>query len=187
MTAETGMAWFHVVSDIPKKAGDRIVLDGTHPNGVHRRVYEQIGTVEEILRDPEACRGMELSHEVRVALRELAMEKVRKDGYPQYPSRMASLYVSRTFREAEQWAEYFAGLGRPTYAIAKIEAAGRCFFGDAGKCFDGSVSEEENLRKAEIYWKNGPNEDGREPIREILVDGEIRFLEIVKEINANVR
>ncbi len=181
------MIYFHVISDVPKTAGDRILLDEAHPNFVRKRVFEQIGIVEDIYRDPEAYMGKELSHEIRVALRELAMEKVRRAGFPQYPSRMASLYVSRTLREAEQWAEYFAGLGRPTYGIAKIEAEGRCFFGDAHKCFDGSVSEEENLRKAEIYWRNGPNEDGREPISEILVDGDIRFVEIVKAINANIR
>jgi hypothetical protein len=39
---------------------------------------------------------------------------------------------------------------------------------------------------AEIYWLNGPNEDGREPIVEILADGDIEVIEIVKEINANI-
>ena len=65
-------------------------------------------TVEELLRDPGAHAGDELSHAVDVALRELAMEKVRREKYPQYPSRMAALYVSRTYREAEQWGDYFA-------------------------------------------------------------------------------
>mgnify|MGYP000810796244 FL=1 len=115
-----------------------------------------------------------------------ALEKVRKEKYPQYPSRMAALYVSKTYEEAERWADYFARLGRPTYSVAKIEVNGRLYHGDAYKCFDGTVSEEENLRQAEIYWLNGPNEDGREPIVEVLVDGEIEVVEIMKEINANV-
>ena len=34
--------------------------------------------------------------------------------------------------------------------------------------------------------QNGPNEDGREPITEILVDGDIEITEICKVINANV-
>ena len=39
---------------------------------------------------------------------------------------------------------------------------------------------------AELYWQNGANEDGQEPIVEILADGDIEVVEIVKEINANV-
>ena len=114
------------------------------------------------------------------------MEKVRKEKYPQYPSRMASLYVSKSFKEAEQWGDYFAKLGRPTYGIARIRVNGNVYEGDAYKCFDGVIDEEENLRMAEIYWRNEENEDGRERIVEILADGDIEFVEIVKEINANI-
>ena len=102
------------------------------------------------------------------------------------PSRMAALYVSKSFKEAEQWGDNFAKLGRPTYGIAKIRVNGNVYEGDAYKCFDGCVDEAENIRMAEIYWLNGPNEDGREPIVEILVDGDIEVVEIVKEINANI-
>lgn len=116
----------------------------------------------------------------------MALEKVRKEKYPDCPSRMASLYVSRLCEEAEQWADYFAKLGRPTYSIVKLEVNGRVFYGDAYKCFDGVISEEENLKQAEIYWKNEPNEDGSNPIVEVLVDGDIEVVEIVKEINANI-
>lgn len=178
--------FYHVISDIPKKAGEHIILDETHPNRVHKRVYEQIEIVEEIYQHPDRYKDVEICHAVNVALRELALERIRKEKHPQYPSRMASLYVSRTFKEAEQWGDYFAKLGRPTYGIAKIRVSGNCFIGDAYKCFDGTIYEEENLRLAEIYWTNGPNEDGREPIVEILVDGDIEIVEIVKEINANI-
>ena len=178
--------FYHVISDIPKSAGEHIILDETHPNRVHQRVYAKLETVEDIYRHPEQYEGKELTHDVYVALRELALEKVRKEKYPQYPSRMASLYVSRSFKEAEQWGDYFASLGRPTYGIAKIRVNGRCYEGDAYKCFDGSVHEEENLKLAEIYWENGPNEDGCPRIVEILVDGDIEVAEIVKVINANI-
>ncbi len=180
------MFFYHVISDIPKHEGEHILLDAEHPNLVYRRVCAQMQTVEEIYRNPEAFAGKELAHEVDVALRELALEKVRKEKFSAYPSRMASLYVSGSFQEAEQWADYFAKLGRPTYGIAKIRVSGRCFTGDAYKCFDGSVNEEENLRLAENYWRNGPNEDGREPIAEILVDGDIEVVEIVKVMDANI-
>jgi len=37
--------FFHVISDIPKKVGEHIILDDKHPNGVHKRVYEELETV----------------------------------------------------------------------------------------------------------------------------------------------
>ena len=181
------MIFYHVVSDKPKQVGQHFVLDEKHPNGVHDRVYAEMSTVEDIYKNPEKYKGIELSHNVDVALRELALEKVRKEKYPRYPSRMAALYVSQTYEEAERWGEYFARLGRPTYCVAKIEVNGNCYYGDAYKCFDGTISEEENLRLAEIYWLNGPNEDGHEPITEVLVDGDIEVVEILKEINANIK
>lgn len=177
--------FYHVISDIPKKAGEHILLDDKHPNGVHKRVYEEIETVNDIYKNPDKYKDKEITHKVDVALRELALEKVRKEKYPQYPSRMASLYVSKSYEEAERWGDYFAKIGRPTYGIAKIRVTGRIYEGDACKCFDGCTDEKENLRMAEIYWQNGINADGHEPIVEILADGDIEIVEIVKVINAN--
>ena len=73
------MIFYHVVSDKPKKAGQRFVLDEKHPNGVYDRVYAQMSTVEDIYKNPEKYEGIALSHDVDVALRELALEKVRKE------------------------------------------------------------------------------------------------------------
>lgn len=177
---EDNMVYYHVISDIPKYEGEHILLDEQHPNGVYRRVYAHLDEVSFIYEHPEKYAGTAVSHELKVALRELALEKVRKEKYAQFPSRMASLYVSKTYEEAAQWAEYFARIGRPTYGIAKIKASGRTYTGDAYKCFDGTASEKENLRLAEIYWENRRNNDGHQPITEILVDGDIEFLEIRK-------
>ena len=91
------MFFYHVVSDRPKQVGQHFVLDENHPNGVHDRVYAEMNTVEDIYKNPEKYKRVKLSHNVDVALRELALEKVRKKKYPQYPSRMAALYVSKTY------------------------------------------------------------------------------------------
>ena len=71
------MIFYHVVSDRPKKAGQHILLDGEHPNGVHDRVYAQLDIVEDIYKNPGKYEGTELTHEVDVALRELALEEFR--------------------------------------------------------------------------------------------------------------
>ena len=48
--------FFHVISDIPKKVGEHIILDDKHPNGVHKRVYEEFETVNDIYNNPENIR-----------------------------------------------------------------------------------------------------------------------------------
>lgn len=180
------MYFYHVISDRPKTLHQHFIVDEVHPNGVYDRVREQMSRVEDVLNNPEKYDGVELDHSLSVAIRELALEKVRKEKYPNYPSRMASLYVTRTYEEAVRWADYFVNLGRPTYCVAKIETDDRVFYGDAYKCFDGTNSEAENMRLAEIYWKNESNEDGKDPIVEVLVDGDIEIVEIMKEYSANL-
>lgn len=81
--------------------------------------------------------------------------------------------------------EFFAGIGRPTYHIVKLEVEGNCFIGDATKCFKGQTDKEENLRFAKLYWES-EQEDIENEVCEMLVDGQITVVEIVKEINANI-
>ena len=45
----------------------------------------------------------------------------------------------------------------------------------------------ENLKLAEDYWKSGTDEKHQPKICEMLVDGDIVVVEIVKEINANIK
>ncbi len=80
----------------------------------------------------------------------------------------------------------FSQTGRPTYSIVKLEIEGNYFIGDAAKCFKGQLSKEENLRLAEIYWTSKPDASNEQSICEMLVDGMIIVVEIVKEINANI-
>lgn len=178
---------YHVVTDRPMQAGQRILFDETHHSGVYQRVQEKMDIVRDVYAHPEKYQAEKLEHHTSVALRELALEEVRREKYPDYPSRMSCLYVSGTLEEAEKWAAFFAKIGRPTYHIVRLSIDGRCFIGDATKCFDGRLSHQENLRLAERYWRNEPDEQGEPPVCEMLVDGEITVLEIVKEINANIQ
>jgi len=176
---------FHVVTNRPMQQGQTIVFDETHHSGVYQRVMALAEQAADAYAHPEQY-PLPLEHHLDVALRELALEEVRRKRYPQYPSRMACLYVSRKLEEAKRWGEYFARIGRPTYAIVEMLVDGHCFVGDACNCFDGTTDHQENLAKAEHYWANLPNVDGDEPIWEMLVDGRITVVRIVEEINANV-
>lgn len=170
---------FHVVTEHPMAVGDCIRFDEQHRSGVYDRVMAKQDVVKEILANPAAYEGKQLDHPTDVALRELAMEEVRQKEFPNYPSRMACLYVSETLEEAKQWADYFIKLGRPTYSIVRMEVSGCSFIGDACNCFDGTPCQEDNLRHARHYWLNLPNGEGP-AIREMLVDGEIRVAEIIQ-------
>lgn len=99
---------------------------------------------------------------------------------------MGCLYVSGTLEEAEKWGKFFAEIGRPTYHIVKLQIEGNCFIGDATKCFKGQLNKEENLKLAEIYWESEVDDSDSQAVREMLVDGHITVVELVKEINANV-
>ncbi len=177
---------YHVVTDRTMYVGQEIVFDKEHHSGVYQRVQEKIDIVDAIYADPTRYNADELEHHTAVALRELALEEIRQEKYPQYPSRMSFLYVSKTFEEADNWGNFFAQIGRPTYSIVKLKINGNCFIGDATKCFKGTTDKEENLRLAEIYWENKADISNERPIYEMLVDGHITVVEIVKEINANI-
>lgn len=166
---------YHTISDRPMPP--ELCLDETHPNGVYARVEAQRETVEEILRNPEKYRGTDLPYPVKVALRELALEKVRREYYPFYPSRLGCLYVSHSLQEARQWAEYFTRLNRPVFGVIKLQITGTFFSGDATKCFDGTADEAENLRMAKRYWENKDNPEGQPPIVELLAAGKMKIVE----------
>lgn len=171
---------YHVVTEKRMRIGQHIVFDETHHNGVWQRVNKKLDIVQDIYNNPEKYKDIILEHHTSVAIRELALEKVRVNKYPNFPSRMACLYVSKTLEEAEKWFDYFVSLGRPTFQIVKLKVNGNVFYGDAEKCFDGRLTEKENLILAEKYWENTDFND--ESILEMLVDSDIEVVEIVKEL-----
>ena len=176
---------YHVVTDRPVQVGQIIRFDEEHHSGVWQRVMDKLPLVEDILAHPERYPDP-LEHHTDVALRELALEQVRQEKFPQYPSRMACLYASEELETAECWAQWFVAWGRPTYAIVKLEIEGRKFIGNANLCFDGTPDQAENLRLAERYWRVDNTGETERPVPEMLVDGEIRVAEILREIRKNV-
>lgn len=167
---------YHVVTERPMAVGQVICFDETHHSGVWQRVMEKAALVQDIYAHPQQYDGNRLEHHTAVALRELALEEVRKTDYPQFPSRLACLYVSDTPEEARQWENYFIHLRRPVFGIVKLKITGHRFAADANNCFTPSLYREENLRLAHRYWLNLPNLQQEPPIREILADGVITVI-----------
>ena len=177
---------YHVVTERELKVGQHIFFDGENLNGVGKRVNEKKEIVEDIYKNPQAYKIEKLEHHTKVALRELALEKVRKEKFSNYPSRMSCLYVSDNYENAETWSSFFVEWKRPTFSIVRLKVKGRKFIGDAFNCFEATTNEEENCALAENYWLNKPNPLNKPPLHEFLVDGEIEVVEILKVINKNM-
>lgn len=69
---------FHVVTDKPMDLGQQIVFDETHHSGVYQRVMDKLDIVKDIYDHPDKYDEDELEHHISVALRELALEEVRR-------------------------------------------------------------------------------------------------------------
>lgn len=177
---------YHVVTDKPMKIGDHIIFNDIHHNGVWKRVNDKMNIVNDIYANPDNYNENTLEHHTSVALRELALEEVRKKYYSEYPSRMSCLYVSDTLEDAKKWLELFIQWGRPTYQIVKLKIIGNYFIGDANNCFNGRLNKSENILLEDYYWQNKPNKNNEPPIREMLVNGDIEVVEILQTININI-
>ncbi len=180
--------FYHVVTERPMYLGQIITFDNNNHSGVYNRVINKIEIVKDIIANPSKYKQEELDHHTKVALRELALEQVRKEKYPNYPSRLESLYVSKNLEDAEMWANSFIANGREVFQIVKLKTDGNEFIGDAYNCFEGNIDEKQNILNAYNYWENRVNKTGNTPIWETLIDGKIEVIEIIKDFTKkNIR
>lgn len=173
---------YHVVTEKPMKLGQLITFDNNSYNGVYHRVMacKNILDGAKPVDDLSKFVNSNLEYWAVRAYRELALEKVRKNKYPHYPSRMSCLYTTRTLSDAEMWADSFINSGREVFQIVKLRINGTSFDGDAYNVFDGTNNAVEDERNADYYWSNQPNMLGKEQLIETLVDGNIEVVEIVQ-------
>lgn len=162
---------YHVVTERPMILGQSIVFDENNHNGVYSRImaFKRLSEGETAYDETSEMIKSDMEKWSKVSYRELALEKIRKEHYPSYPSRMACLYTSRTFDEARQWAQFFESIGRTVFSIVKLRVSGRVFDGDACNCFDG-VGDDSDYKKAYDYWQVKKTD---KPVIETLVDGVI--------------
>lgn len=171
--------FYHVVTNKPMYVGQKISFTETNQSGVYKRVMEKESLVNDIYLHPENYKQEDLEHHTKVALRELAMEEIRQKNYPNYPSRMKSLYVSTDLEDSNMWANSFINKGRVVYQIVKLKTTGNSFTGNAYNCFEGTTNKEHNLKESFKYWDN-IIEDESKIIYETIIDGEIEVVEIIK-------
>lgn len=171
---------YHVVTGRPMEL-NQIILTNNNKSGVYARVMQREKDVLDVYAHPEKYVIENIDHHLLVAMRELAMEEVRQNNFPNLPSRLTSLYVSETLSEAEGWAYVFGNMGREVLQIVKLKVNGNKFVGDANNCFKASIDKSENLSYSFDYWQNKPNKINKPAIHEILVAGQIQVIEIIKD------
>ena len=172
--------YYHVVTNKKMYIGQKINFNENNNSGVYTRVMEKLPIVEDIYNNPSKYNQESLEHHTKVALRELAMEEVRKSTYPNYPSRLASLYVSTNLEDANMWANSFLNKGRDVLQIVKVKTNGNSFQGNSYNCFEGTISKEKNISLSYAYWNND-NTKTENVLYETIIDGEIEVVEIIKE------
>lgn len=174
---------YHVVTERPMELGQIIIFDDSHFNGVYHRIMacKQIVDGNEPTDELSKFIHENLAYWKTRMTRELALEKVRKDNYPNYPSRMSCLYTTKTKIDAEMWATSFKESGRDVYQIVRLKTNGTIFDGDAYNVFDGTDNAAENEKNAHAYWSHQPNKNGKPPLIETLIDGHILVVEIVQQ------
>ncbi|WP_203640493.1 DUF2441 domain-containing protein [Levilactobacillus andaensis] len=115
----------------------------------------------------------------RHALRELVLERVRVQSFPELPSRLSCLYAATSVQQALAWQTLFENEGRHVLQLVKGTTTGPVFYGDAAKL--PTVADETSAVKilaAQNYWRY-PAKDQR--LSEVLVSGRVTVDEIVNE------
>lgn len=112
------------------------------------------------------------------AIREVIVEMVRLEEFPEYPSRLSCLYAAKSYEDALRWKELFDSYHRKVLQIVKLQVIGNSFEGDGNLLpkEDGSPFSRK-IEQAREYWKGNINNE----LPELLINGKIEVVEIIDE------
>lgn len=185
--------YYHIVTKEPFSIGQRITFDASTKNNLYNFFFKKEFRSQngkdayEIIGDGKCEDGLIINksdanvilkyNDITIrAIRESILEMVRLEQFPEYPSRLNCLYVSRKYEDIMEWKNIFESYKRNIVQIVKIKANGNYFEGDGDLLpKEDAVSFESKIRQAKEYWGN-KNEIA---LSEILVDGEIEIVEII--------
>ncbi len=112
------------------------------------------------------------------AIRELIVEMVRLQEFPQYPSRLSCLYATKSYEDVLKWKEVFTSYNRDVLQIVKLRVKGNSFEGDGNLLpKEDGVSFARKMKQARDYWRGNVKNE----LPELLIDGEIEVVEIMED------
>lgn len=186
---------YHIVTRNKMNLGQIINFDDNQKNTLYHFFFEreQLNAKGEdfiqILQNHTTNDGLNLNNEdAKVAknymgqtiraIREVIVEMVRKDEYPEYPSRLSCLYATKSYEDALKWKTLFESYNRQVLQIVKLRVNGNSFEGDGNLLpKDDAVSFSKKIEQARSYWKGTDDNE----LSELLVNGIIEVVEIVED------
>ncbi|WJE55877.1 DUF2441 domain-containing protein (plasmid) [Bacillus cereus] len=189
---------YHIVTRKKMSLGQIINFDKNQNNTLYRFFFEreQLNSKGEdfiqILQDHYTSEGLNLNKEntevaikyvdqtIR-AIREVIVEMVRLQEYPEYPSRLSCLYAAKSYGDALKWKELFDFYNRNVLQIVKLRVIGNFFEGDGNLLpkEDGAPFSQK-IEQAKEYWKGNVTNE----LPELLINGKIEVVEIINDFSA---
>ncbi len=189
---------YHIVTRTKMSLGQIINFNKNQNNALYRFFFEreQINSTGEdfikILYSYYTNEGLNLNKEdadvainyvdqtIR-AIREIIVEMVRLQEYPNHPSRLSCLYATKNYDDALKWKKLFESYNRRVLQIVKLRVIGNCFEGDGNLLpKEDGIPFAQKIEQARDYWKgNRMNE-----LPELLVNGNIEVIEIIDDFTA---
>jgi Protein of unknown function (DUF2441) len=110
------------------------------------------------------------------AIREVIVEMVRLQEYPDYPSRLSCLYAAKNYEDALKWKQIFDSYNRRVLQIVKLRVTGNYFEGDGNLLpKDDGVSFAKKIEQAREYWMGNVKNE----LPELLINGYIEVVDII--------
>ncbi|MEI4831259.1 DUF2441 domain-containing protein [Bacillus sp. FJAT-53711] len=114
------------------------------------------------------------------AIREVIVEMVRLQEYPEYPSRLSCLYAAKSYEDALKWKELFDSYNRNVLQIVKLRVIGSSFEGDGNLLpKEDGVPFSQKIEQAREYWKGNVKNE----LPELLINGKIEVVEIINDFS----
>lgn len=112
------------------------------------------------------------------AIREVIVEMVRLQEYPEYPSRMSCLYATKDYEDVLKWKEVFDSYNRKVLQIVKLRVIGNSFEGDGNLLPKNDAAPfSRKIDQAREYWLGNVKNE----LPEILIDGKIEVVEVIED------
>ncbi|ENQ3079566.1 DUF2441 domain-containing protein [Bacillus cereus] len=189
---------YHIVTRKKMSLGQIITFNKNENNTLYRFFFEreQLNSKGEdfiqILQGHDTNEGLNLNKEntevaikyvdqtIR-AIREVIVEMVRLQEYPEYPSRLSCLYAAKNYEDALKWKELFDSYNRNVLQIVKLRVIGNSFEGDGNLLpkEDGAPFSQK-IEQAKEYWKGNVTNE----LPELLINGTIEVVEIIHDFSA---
>ncbi|MFP7470157.1 DUF2441 domain-containing protein [Niallia taxi] len=143
-----------------------------------RIFYNNFSADELNLKDEDAKVAFEYVGQTVRAIREVIVEMVRLQEFPEYPSRLSCLYAAKSYEDALKWKVLFDSFNRNVLQIVKLKVIGSCFEGDGSLLpkEDGATFAHK-IKEAREYWKGNIGNE----LPELLINGRIEVVEIVDD------